>query len=106
MTETTEKRKVGRAKGTIMPDKWKSGPCPRRHAMYKAFGQQKNQANFRKETWTLTFDEYAELWNELWEQRGMGAEQYCSVRIDPRLGWETGNVTLMTRKDQLSRNLK
>jgi hypothetical protein len=106
MTETTEKKKTGRKKGTLMPHKWISGPCPRRHAMYKAYSQQKNQANFRKEGWTLEFDDYAELWDVLWEQRGMGAEQYCSVRIDIRLPWEKGNVTLMLRKDQLARNLK
>lgn len=99
----TEEKKITRRKSGQYPSCWKSGPDEKAHEIFKAFGQQKNQAHFRKEEWHLTFEEYKELWYDCWERRGMGSEDLCTVRIDTRLPWEMGNVTLMTRKNQLGR---
>lgn len=98
----TDKKQIGRKSGQY-PSSWKSGPDVKTHEIFRAYGQQRNQANFRKEPFHLTFEEYKELWWECWELRGRGSDSLCTVRIDPRLPWEMGNVTLMTRKDQLGR---
>mgnify|MGYP003705165135 CR=1 FL=1 len=79
------------------PHVWVTGPDPVEHKKYRAFIQQKNQAQFREEGWTITFDEWKDLWGELWHQRGRGRGDYCMTRINPKKSWNKENVIVVQR---------
>jgi hypothetical protein len=62
----------------------------------------KAQANYRKEKWNLTFEEFYDLWKYDWANRGRGADNMCMTRHNPYGAWEAGNIVLMTRHDHLT----
>ena len=80
------------------PYMWVTGPDPRTHAQYRAFVQQRNQAVWREEPWTVTFAEYQDLWRDLWEQRGRLSTSYMMTRIDGDLPWSQANSIVITRQ--------
>jgi hypothetical protein len=84
------------------PDTWLSGPDEFRHSLYIPWLKAKAQANFRKEEWTMTFDEWFDLWKDCWHLRGRGAEDMCMTRADTDGSWSAENTILMTRKEHLS----
>jgi hypothetical protein len=63
----------------------------------------KAQANFRGEAWTLSFDEYFNMWNGYWHERGRGADDLCMTRADWDKGWTKDNCSLAVRKEHLQR---
>lgn len=81
------------------PQVWVTGPDPVEHKKYRAFIQQKNQAQFREEGWTITFDEWKALWGDLWHQRGRARGDYCMTRIDRDQPWTTDNTHVITREE-------
>jgi hypothetical protein len=83
------------------PHIWKCGPDADRHRMYQPWLCSKAQANFRQEEWTLTFEEYYELWREDWDNRGRMPENMCMTRKDKEGAWEVDNVHIITRKEHL-----
>jgi hypothetical protein len=85
------------------PHRWLVGPDPERHDMYIPFLKSKAQANFRKEIWTLTFDQFETVWGNLWQHRGRASLDYCMVLIDSNFGWVMGNVEVITRREHLQR---
>lgn len=85
------------------PNAWITGPDPLVHEMYKTFVQAKNQANFRSEPWTLTFDDYQALWREHWVHKGRTKNHYCMTRTDVEKSWELGNVEVLPRYEHFSR---
>lgn len=86
----------------IRPHTWKvQGEIP--HKQYLAFLQMRAQANFRKETFQLTFEDFQELWKEHWANKGRGNDQYCLSRHDPLGEWTMNNVVCMPRIDHLRR---
>ena len=91
------------AKRGIMPQRWRSGPDPVIHAMYRCWIQAKNQANFRAETWTITFDDYQALWSEHWVHKGRTRNDYCMTRTDDEGAWTLGNVEVLPRWEHFSR---
>jgi len=75
------------------------------HRKHWGYLRQKAQANFREEGWQLTIEEYFELWrDDLWANRGRGADNYCMVRVDPEKPWSIDNCVIITRYQQLCRN--
>ena len=80
------------------PDQWASGPDPETHAQYRAWVQQRNQAQWRGETWTITFDEFQEIWLGRWHLRGRGTEDLAMSRTDWTGAWSREGVELRTRK--------
>lgn len=86
------------------PHVWVSGPDPLVHKMYLTWLQQKNQANFRKENWTLSFEVWSEMWSEHWNNRGRHSDQYCMTREDLDGPWDETNTIVITRKEQLQRH--
>lgn len=86
------------------PNIWKSGPDPVRHKQYLVWLQQKNQAQYRKEPWALTFEQWLDMWKDKWEQRGRGPNQYCMTRLDMSKPWDTENTVVMERGKQCSRS--
>lgn len=88
---------MGATRG-IKPHRWKVGPDPRRHEQYKAWAQQRNQAQWRGEDWQLEFDDWALIWDPHWDtRRGRRSDCLCLVRVDYDLPWTPDNVELKTR---------
>lgn len=90
--------KVGSPPGP-RPWLWVTGTDEVLHKKYRAWIQQKNQANYRKETWTLEFDDWVELWGDKWDLRGRKTEQYCLTRISYFDDWTKENSCVITRKE-------
>lgn len=76
---------------------WLSGPDRVRHDQWVAFGRARCQARFRGEAWTLTFEEYEDLWRGQWSQRGRRRGDLCLSRRDYDQGWDLANVELIDR---------
>lgn len=73
---------------------------PYQYPFYRAYGQCKNQAQWRGEEWNLTFEEWFNAWGDKIEQRGRGAHQYAMIRVNQSLPWSKDNVTILNRKEQ------
>lgn len=89
----------------------RSGPRPhtwkvqgeQNHQQYRAWMQSKAQANFRKEIFLLTFEDFQQLWLGRWDQKGRGRYDFCLTREDPDGAWELSNVECIPRIDHLRR---
>lgn len=81
------------------PDNWLSGPDPLAHDKHYGYLKHKAQAKYRGELYSLTWTEWLELWtDELWLQRGRGADNYCLQKIVGEQGWSVDNVEIVTRR--------
>ena len=77
---------------------------PQLHARYRPFVRSRNQAHFRKEEWTLTFEEYCDLWAwDLWLQRGRLGHQLVMTRKDREQPWSASNTMIVSRAWQVER---
>ncbi|CAB4137185.1 hypothetical protein UFOVP327_6 [uncultured Caudovirales phage] len=80
------------------PQIWKTGPDPVLHKKYLTWLQQRNQAQWRDEGWSIGFEDWCALWAERWESRGRQRGDYCMTRIDWSLPWTLDNVHVITRE--------
>lgn len=82
------------------PQVWRSGPDPVEHKKYQVFIQQKNQAQWREEGWTISFEEWKDLWHASgqWLNRGRERGCWCMSRRDWSLPWTPDNVAVITRE--------
>ena len=82
------------------PQVWKSGPDPVRHEQFRVWGQQKNQAQWREEGWSIGFDQWCDIWDRSgqWLNRGRERGCYCMSRLDWSEPWQLGNVAIITRE--------
>lgn len=85
------------------PFMWKTGPDPRTHQQYTAWLKARSQAAYRREPWQLTFEQYQEIWGDLWESRGRTRTSLCLSRRDYDLGWDLANVEVLTRQEHAQR---
>lgn len=84
------------------PHCWKvQGEIP--HQQHLAWLQMRAQANYRKEIFALSFEEFQRLWQGNWEQKGRGTGDYCLTREDPDGAWIWGNVLCLPRVEHLRR---
>jgi hypothetical protein len=67
--------------------------------MYHPWQLAKAQAKFRGEEFTLTFDQYYNIWLPLWDQRGRKSGDMCMTRRDESRGWTKTNTVILTRKE-------
>ncbi len=81
---------------------WASGPDPEAHRQYRAWAQQRNQALWRGEQWSITFEEFQRIWLGQWHLRGRSTESLAMTRTAADLPWQQDTVILMTRQ-QLGR---
>lgn len=100
-------QRVGRVK--IMkrsrPHLWKSGPDPELRARRLAFLRSRCQARYRGEPWSLTLDEWCQLWSlDRWRQRGRSAENLILTRKNIDAGWDLGNCEVRYRRGNMSRH--
>jgi hypothetical protein len=61
------------------------------------------QADFREEPWDFAFEDYYQMWNGLWDQRGRASDNLCMTRINWDGAWTRDNVELVTRKQHCQR---
>lgn len=85
------------------PDQWKSGPDAETHRSYYAWLQCRNQANYREEGWTLSFDEWQAHWAGMWHRRGRTSQELCITRLDCSRPWADNNVIIITRRQHAQR---
>ena len=84
------------------PQCWKvPGEIP--HAQYLAWLQMKAQANYRKEIFLISFEDFRQLWLGRWDQKGRGIDDFCLTRDDQRGAWVLGNVSCIPRHEHLRR---
>lgn len=90
---------MGTPKGTKRTYMWKSGPDPIDHKLYVQCQRARAQANFRGEVWTITEQEYIDLWreNDRYLNKGRRPEDLCLTRRDPEGDWSMDNVIIVTR---------
>jgi hypothetical protein len=69
-----------------------------RHQQWRVWGQQRNQAQWREEAWSIDFDTWLAIWGDLWHNRGRGRGDYCMTRKDWSLPWTVDNVQIVTRE--------
>lgn len=98
----TEKRIWGSKPGP-RPHVWKSGPDPIEHKKYLNWIQQKNQAQFRKEPWELTFETWKEIWGDDYQYKGRASQDLCMTRRDDQGAWTRDNVEIVTRREHVIR---
>jgi len=70
-----------------------------RHRKFEAWRQQRNQAQYRGEAWSLGFDLWVEIWGDQWDQRGRTRGSLCMSRRDWERGWHASNVQIVTREE-------
>jgi hypothetical protein len=63
----------------------------------------KNQAAYRGQGWTITKEEYIEMWSkdDQFLHRGRSSDSLNLVRIDMDGDWDYDNVYIITRKEML-----
>lgn len=89
----------------IRPHIWKSGSDPVDHKLYVACQRSRAQAHFRGEVWTITEQEYIDLWryHDLYLNKGRSPDQLCLSRCDPDGDWTLDNVEVITRLEHFRR---
>jgi hypothetical protein len=82
------------------PKTWVSGPDPAEHQRYRVFMQQRNQAQWREEGWTISFETWKRMWADSgqWLNRGRERGCYCMTRLDWSLPWTADNTVIVTRE--------
>jgi hypothetical protein len=82
------------------PHQWVTGPDPVEHKKYRTWIQQRNQAQWRGEGWTISFEAWKLLWDVSgqWENRGRARDCYCMTRRDHLSPWSIDNVQIITRE--------
>jgi hypothetical protein len=78
---------------------------PLEHEKHIGFLRSRSQANYRKEGWTLTIEEFMEMWrDDLWLCRGRSPEDLVMIRVDINNSWSYENCVIVSRYQQLCRN--
>lgn len=93
-------------RGRSYPHLWAAGPNPALRIIWRKWLVAKNQARFRNEEWSLTWDQYRNLIQQTAGKWGRQCGCYNISRTDRRLGWHIDNVTLVQRSDIMAKTLK
>ena len=83
------------------PHTWKQGPDPVHKQMNMSFLRMRAQCKFRKEPFHLTFQDYQEIWQDSWSQRGRTEGSLNMTRRDYMGEWTRDNVHLVVRRKNL-----
>ena len=86
------------------PAMWKTGTDPQRHAQYRAWMLKKTQARYRHEAWSLSFEDFEQLWSGRWFMRGR--DGLWLTRVDNTRAWSKANCRLATRSKHFKHVLK
>lgn len=77
---------------------------PEKHQQHWAWMRKRIQAKYRGEEWTISIEEFFDLWDKsgLWHNRGRHRDASAMFMIDPEKGWHTWNVEIVNRSERLS----
>ena len=83
----------------LRPHTWLIGPDPIDHKLYTDCQRARAQARFRREEWTITEQEYIEMWrkDDRYLKKGRTRESLCLTMQNSSLGWHVDNVEFITR---------
>jgi hypothetical protein len=59
----------------------------------------RSQARYRKEEYSLTWQDYEQAWGDRFSQKGRTQSDLTLVRIDPEKPWQLDNVKTMIRSE-------
>lgn len=94
-----------RSERKMFPKNWKHATTMEEQERYYAYLKHRSQARYRGEEYSLTEQDWCELWPmDLFERRGRRLESLCLMMIDPELGWRRENVKVTTRKENLKQH--
>jgi hypothetical protein len=96
------KKKAKYVKGVARDFMWHYTD-PKEHEMHIPFLRSRAQANFRGEPWTLTIQQFFDLWRDHWHLRGRKPDDVCMTRRDYNGIWDEENSIIVTRREQLKR---
>jgi hypothetical protein len=82
----------------LRPHLWVTGTDPVRHEQYHCWARARAQAHFRKESWLLPFEDWAQAWGDSWHLRGRGSEDLLLMRRDWLKPWQPDNIELVDRR--------
>jgi hypothetical protein len=90
---------MGRPKGSVSPDCWKSGPDPEDHKLFYDCQRARAQAWYRGEQWQISENDYIDLWrtNDRHLRKGRRSGDLCLVRRDITKAWSLENVEIVER---------
>ena len=95
----THSTRAGLPRTGPRPEVWVSGPDPEVRKRYYAWLRSRSQAAYRKEPWTITFEQYQQLWGDQWARRGRGPDDLQMIRKDFLAAWTADNVSIVTRPE-------
>ena len=84
-------------------DKWKTGPDPAVRKHYYRFLKARNQAKFWKQEWTLTWEDYLDLFKTASGTWSRDKNALNLTRVNTKEGWHLSNIKLMKRIDAMRR---
>ena len=90
-------------RGRTFPNKWAAGPDPALRPIWRKWLVAKNQARFRNEEWSLTWEQYLQMIAQTQGNWGRHKGALNLARVDHRLGWHSHNVILKNRSDVMIR---
>ena len=79
------------------------------YKQYYVFLQARNQARYRKEGWTIEWEDYKRIWGDRFHLRGRSSDSLSFARLDQDLPWTPDNVAIKSRSEcrvQASRRTK
>lgn len=73
----------------------------------RSYNCAKNQAVYRGQQWSISFEEYVELWtnNQAYLNKGRGKNQTHLSRINPQDDWHINNVQIVIRGEHLRQRM-
>lgn len=85
-------------------ENWTDDAVIQRDIKY-AFLKHRAQAKYRKEEYTLTVEQWCELWTiDKWLCRGRAVNDLCLMMLDPTEGWHINNIEIVERIVYLERS--
>ncbi len=88
------------------PERWITGPDPQVKAHRLRYRRSQAQARYWHQEWTLTWEDYLDLFRTAPGEWSRDANALNLTRIDTRKGWHIWNVRLMRRIDAMRRPTK
>lgn len=74
--------------------------------MRLAWNRMRAQAKFRDETWTITWEEFMQIWDGSWHLRGTTKESMVLTKRNQEGDWCRDNVEICPRLEQWRRQTK
>lgn len=71
-----------------------------------SYSRMRAQAKYRNEQFTLTWEEYQQLWEGQWHLRGREPNQLCLTRIDLDGEWSQANIEIITRNEHWAKQAR